>query len=156
MNPLLAQLDDISGLDKVSWWPLAPGWWVVLALLALVIVAGLIIYLRRRARERSWKGEAERELAALEKKLTEKSAQEVAAALSITLRRIAMQRFSRADCAGLEGKLWLQWLTDKDPRGFNWADKGTLLMDAPYLPPGKSLNLETIKMLLQATREWAR
>ena len=144
MNPLLAQLDDIRGLDKV------------LVLVALVIVAGIVIYLRRRARERSWKGEAEKTLSALEEKLNDKTAQEVAAALSITLRRIAMQRFSRAACAGLEGKVWLQWLTSKDPRGFNWAEKGALLMDAPYLPPGKPLNLETIKTLLQATREWAR
>jgi len=67
-----------------------------------------------------------------------------------------MQRFSRADCAGLEGKVWLQWLTERDPRGFNWTDKGTLLIEAPYLPPGKSLNLNTIKMLIQATKEWVK
>jgi hypothetical protein len=156
MNPLLSQLDDINGLAKVSWWPLAPGWWAVLALLALVIIVSAVLYLRRRARERSWKGDARRELFALEARLNDKNAQEVLAALSATLRRVAMQCFSRAECAGLEGRGWLQWLTGKDPRGFNWADKGMLLIEAPYLPPGKPLDLDTIKALLQATKEWVK
>lgn len=156
MNPLLSQMDDIRGLQKVSWWPLAPGWWVILALIALALIAGAIVYLRRRARERSWQGDARRELAKLETWLSDDNAHAVVAALSATLRRIAMQRYSRAECAGLEGKAWLQWLTGKDPRGFNWSAQGALLIEAPYLPPGKALDLDTIKTLLRAAGEWVK
>src|SRR5580698_6571728 len=99
-DSLLAQLYDIKGLDWINWWPLAPGWWAVLALLAMG--AGTI-YWRRWAYYRSWKGEAWRAFAALEAGLTSGNAQEIAAALSTLLRRVAMQSFSRAECAGLEG-----------------------------------------------------
>jgi len=155
-NPLLAQLDDIKGLERVSCWPLAPGWWALLALVALASTISAALYLRRRVRERSWKGDAEKELSALEERLTDKTAQEVAATLSVTLRRIAMQRFSRSVCAGLSGHDWLQWLTQQDPKGFNWIDNGALLMETPYAPPGRTLRAESIKMLLQAAKEWVR
>ena len=45
-NDLLAQLYDIRGLGHISWWPLAPGWY----LLAFLVIAVLItlIFLSRR------------------------------------------------------------------------------------------------------------
>ncbi len=38
---LLSQIDDIKGLDAISLFPLAPGWW---GLLALAIVAALMVF----------------------------------------------------------------------------------------------------------------
>ena len=37
MQPGLDQLRDIRGIEGVPWWPLAPGWWMILA--ALVTLA---------------------------------------------------------------------------------------------------------------------
>jgi hypothetical protein len=52
MPPQEPQLRDIH-VPQVSWWPLAPGWWVLAALvvLALLVVAWLW---RRRARRRQF------------------------------------------------------------------------------------------------------
>ncbi len=150
---LLAQLDDITGLDYISWWPLAPGWWM---LLALLLSAAAACYWRRRAYWRSWKGDARRALDALEGQLSGGDAQQIAAALSALLRRIAMRGFSRAECAGLEGRAWLDWLTLKDPRGFDWASQGLLLVDAPYAPAGRTYPAQSLKRLIDAAKRWVR
>ena len=49
MDPLYAQLRDIRGLDAVSLWPLAPGWWLVVAIIfaALLLVWRIYLYLTR-------------------------------------------------------------------------------------------------------------
>jgi hypothetical protein len=150
---LLAQLYDITGLDYIGWWPLAPGWWAVLAL--GLIVAGAA-YLRRRAYQRSWKGDASRALIALDKRLVGGNAQEIAAALSVLLRRVAMQCSTRAECAGLKGGDWLRWLTKKDPGGFDWASHGSLLIEAPYAPPGRNISPQAVKILIRAAKRWVK
>jgi len=152
-NNLLARLYDISGLDYIGWWPLAPGWWAVLAI--AMILAG-VAYLRRRAYQRSWKGDALRALTALDKRLVGGNAQESAAALSVLLRRVAMQCSSRAECAGLKGADWLRWLTKKDPGGFDWASHGSLLIEAPYAPPGRNISPQSVKILIRAAMRWVR
>jgi hypothetical protein len=72
------------------------------------------------------------------------------------LRRIAMRCFSRAECAGLEGKAWLRWLTLKDPKGFDWAAHGMLLIDAPYAPTGRNYSTQSLKLLIGAAKRWVR
>ncbi len=49
-NDPLAQLRDIHTPDPVSWWPLAPGWWVLITLLILLIVT--VFLLIRRAKNK--------------------------------------------------------------------------------------------------------
>ncbi len=153
---LLAQLDDIRGLDRISWWPPGVGWWVVLGALALGAGYFLLLYFQRRAYELSWKGDARKQLLQLEARLADGTTQDVAAALSILLRRIAMQRHSRAACAGLEGRHWLLWLKAQDPAGFDWLAAGGILIEAPYAPPGKKWPLQDVKTLLAAVQKWVQ
>ena len=40
---LLSQLRDIRGLEDVSWWPLAPGWWILLGLCLAVFWASFFL-----------------------------------------------------------------------------------------------------------------
>ena len=150
---LLAQIYDIAGLDYISWWPLAPGWW---ALLAILLIAAGTIYWRRRAYQRSWKGDAWRTLRALDSQLVGGNAQEIAAALSALMRRVAMRRFSREQCAGLEGRDWLRWLTAKDPGKFDWERRGALLIEAPYAPPGQNVSAITLRVLIGAAKKWVK
>ncbi len=150
---LLKQLYDITGLDWISWWPLAPGWWALIALVSLV--AG-IVYWRRRAWRLSWKGDAWRTLSAFEAGLSADNAQQTVANLSGLIRRIAMRRFSRTECAGLEGEDWLRWLHEKDPRRFDWERHGALMLEAPYAPDGLVIPPDTIKPLIVAAKTWVR
>jgi hypothetical protein len=152
-SDLLAQLDDIRGLGRIGWWPLAPGWW---ALLALMSLAAAVMYWRRRAYWRSWKGDARRALDLLDAKLNGENQQEIAASLSTLLRRIALQRHPRAECAGLWGHDWLCWLTAKDPSGFDWVTFGVLIVEAPYAPPGRDFSPKNLKSLISAAKRWVK
>jgi hypothetical protein len=153
---LLRQLDDIRGLGHIAWWPLAPGWWVLIAIIVLSVAVTILVYLRRRAWRSSWKGEAAFLLINLEKNLTVDNAQKTAAFLSVTLRRIAMRCFSRTECAGLQGATWLQWLRTHDPDHFNWPDAGSILIEAPYAPPNHAVKPEKVTPLIHAARKWVR
>ena len=42
MEPGTLVLRDIHGLDAIPWWPMAPGWWY---LIALVPIIGTLILL---------------------------------------------------------------------------------------------------------------
>jgi hypothetical protein len=153
-SDLLRQLDDIKGLGTISAWPLAPGWWVLLTLCMIFSAIGIIFYLRRRAWQRSWKKDAVQSLSHLQAELNAENAQATVSALSAILRRIAIRKFSRSDCAGLEGDQWLQWLKVHDPRHFDWQQTRHLLIDTPYAPPNATLNPDEIRKLIRAARKW--
>ena len=152
-DKLLAQLYDIRDLDPVSWWPLAPGWWV---LIGLALLAAAAAYWRHWTYQRSWQGQTYRAFVALNRQLSDGNAQQIAGTLSVLLRRVAMQSFSRAECAGLEGADWLRWLSTKDPGGFDWVARGSLLIEAPYAPHGRTYSPQSVKTLIDAAKRWVR
>lgn len=156
MNPQLEALHDIEGLDLISFWPLAIGWWILIALTILTL--GLLLYfgIRRLAFTRSWKNDILKRLTRLEKELSDSTARQTIILLSEYLRRIALRRFSRKECAGLVGESWLKWLTNKDPKSFDWEKKGVLLIEVPYAPKSHLLPVDQIKDLIKAIREWVR
>lgn len=115
MNPESGpQLRDIHLPGPASWWPLAVGWWIAIAIL-LVAMGMLAFYLlRRRARRR--RAEAPlRELDAIAVHWrTTNDTQAVAAALSQLLRRAARRLDPRS--ATLAGEAWLASLQAMAPR----------------------------------------
>ncbi len=156
MNNKLPGLKDIEGIDPVSFWPLGPGWWFVIGLLLILIISLLWIYARRRAFRRSWKYDALAAICELEMKLSAENAAESLILLSEFLRRIAVARYSRKECAGLLGDAWLEWLSKKDPSGFDWRAKGKVLIDAPYAPHDRALSLQEVKEYIHAIKGWVK
>ncbi len=156
MNPLLEKLHDIEGLDPISWWPLAIGWWILIMIAIFLVCAIAYLTAYRLAFKRSWKNDTFQKLLQLEKNLTDATARETIITLSEYLRRIVLQRFSREECAGLMGEAWLKWLTAHDPKNFDWEKKGTVLIEVPYAPGNLALSTCQIKNLIQAVRQWVR
>jgi hypothetical protein len=156
MNSLLEKLHDIEGLDPISWWPLAIGWWILIIIAILLVCAIAWFMAYQFTFKRSWRNETFQKLLYLEKNLTDATARETVIAISEYLRRIALQRFSREECAGLVGEDWLKWLTLHDPKNFNWEKKGILLIEVPYAPSCYTLSTHQIKDLIQAVRHWVR
>lgn len=116
---LLAQLADIHLPEPVSFWPPAPGWWV-LALL-LLIAAGLLLrqYLALRTRKKICDyalGELDRCYQTLqsdtESELNERKLRYVNQVNSV-LRRVALVHFPRSNVASLGGKAWVDFIREK-------------------------------------------
>jgi hypothetical protein len=150
---LLSQLRDIDGLDAIGIWPLAPGWWALLALL-VVAIAAIRHYAHRprkpKAPRPDWNAEKSALLDALR---SETDVKKKAAALSSLLRQAAMKRHGRKACAGLEGTAWLAWLAEHDPAKFDWASQGRALLEAPYAPAGAVAGAE-MDALVAAAEKW--
>lgn len=52
MQPeLLKQLKDVQLPSPISWWPLAPGWYGLLALVIIIALLGLWFYRRHKKRQ---------------------------------------------------------------------------------------------------------
>lgn len=95
----LDRLHDIVVPSPVPWWPPAPGWYVVGA---VVLVFVLVLFLRAYL---SWRANAYRReaLAALA------DARDPAAVGAI-LRRTALAETNRREVAELRGEAWVDWL----------------------------------------------
>lgn len=155
-HPLLDQLHDIAGVDPISSWPLAFGWYVVVGVgaLSICIIIGYAMY--RLSFRRSWKYDTLQKLDMLEKNLTDATLKETVIALSEYLRRITLQNFSRKECAALMGEAWLVWLAQNDPKKFDWEKKGTALHKLAYAPTSAGTTTEQIKELIDAARGWVQ
>jgi hypothetical protein len=158
MQPFAYQLRDIHGLDPIPWWPPAPGWW----LLAGALVLGLWLAWRLLPSLRvpalagiTWRWDAARQLHELRRRARRQEPWQSAGELSELLRRIAMARHGRDTCAGLTGPDWLGWLAVNDPGGYPWVERGGLLLDMPYAPPGTvEADRTQLLELIDATHGW--
>lgn len=141
---LQQQLHDIEGIGDVSMWPLAIGYWILIASILGVVIYGCfwICYYF------SWKRKAHLELRQIEKTFSLEE-------LSLVLRKIVLKRFKREECAGLFGVRWLMWLKEKDPNQFDWVEKGKILLSAPYSPQN-SFSKNEAEELIKAVKRWVR
>jgi hypothetical protein len=95
----LANLRDIVMPPPVSWWPLAPGWWFLLAVASLFAVLALV-HLGRRWRANAYRRAALHEL---------RNAESVAVIAEV-LKRAALAATPRTEAASLAGPDWIDWL----------------------------------------------
>lgn len=122
----LAQLAPPHAPPPASWWPLAPGWWG-LAILIVAIIAGALVWWRRRPVR--LRRAALRELKQLEANAADDAA--LARGLQQLVRRFAVARFGRAAVAGLSGERWIGFVVAHG--GTDWAgETGAGLLQAAY------------------------
>ncbi|HGX93240.1 MAG TPA: DUF4381 domain-containing protein [Candidatus Tenderia sp.] len=126
----LDELRDIHAPEPVSWWPPAPGWWIVLGLVLLATLIGL--GLRYWRKKNALRESALAELAHIKTEFSEsQDAVQLAARLSILLRRVAISGGDRKKAA-LKGRAWLAYLDETgQTRAFS-EGAGQVLISAPY------------------------
>jgi hypothetical protein len=136
-------LRDIHLPEPISWWPPAPGWWLLLGLLVLSgLVVWFIFYLRKRYALRK---AALAELKGIcEVYQQRKDSHELVKSISVLLRRVCISQFPRADVAALTGEAWLLFLDSNLSRGRTSRERednlrfgfsrgpGRCLIESPY------------------------
>lgn len=100
----LDRLHDLVLPPPVPWWPLAPGWYVLLVLLGLAVVWLSWRYWRR------WRANAYRREALLQLRQLQDGP-----AIAELLRRTALAVAPRAEIAAKTGSAWADWLASLSP-----------------------------------------
>ena len=153
MDPEQIPLRDLHLPEAIGWWPLAPGWWLLIAL----AVIGLALLLRQHLRRRE-RGAARRHALQQLKDLTaqyeqHRDAVRFSAALSELLRRTMLAYAPRQEVAGLTGDAWLAWLDrDLDAPRFQ-TDAGRKLLEMPYRRPDENVAAMELIDMVAAVRQ---
>ena len=145
-NPALAQMKDIHTPETIGVWPLAPGYWLLLLSIIVVIVSAIWLFKYYR-NSRAIKKAA---LAELHQLNTDEP--ELAIAINAILKRAAMSYRNRESIASLAGQHWYDWLDRSMPS----ADKGkiSVLLTKRYQASG--LSDVDKKQLLQLAEIWIK
>ncbi|MCK5810349.1 MAG: DUF4381 domain-containing protein [Cocleimonas sp.] len=130
----LANLKDIHLPSAVSWWPLAPGWWILFGLFVLMIA--LVVYLYIRSQRKTSQEIIIDQALQLFNKLEQQSPTPKAliVALSELLRRTAISLYGRSAIANLAGDDWLLFLNKQGKTKAFTDGVGCALAEQPYRP----------------------
>jgi len=152
-NSQKLQLQDIHLPGSASFWPPAPGWWLLLALLIFITIWA-VIKLRKKARLKKQQNLILAQLDALEADLKKHPSNETIAEINTLLRQLAVNYYPRDEIASLTGAQWLQFLDSAGgTRAFS-KGAGRILVDAPYQASDlTNLNLDEFVPLV---RKWVR
>ena len=152
MNENALPLRDLHLPDAIGWWPLAPGWWLVLAIVAAVL--GYILWrLYKRWQFNAPRRFALRELARYEAAFLEhRDPVTLGKQVSELLRRGMLAYAPRDEVAGLTGEAWLAWLDNGMPVPYFHTEGGKSLLNLPYRDPEGDLSDVDINALLSAVR----
>ncbi len=126
----LSALRDIHLPAEPSWWPPAPGWWLLAAILLGVLI-GLVVFMGRRAMLRARRRRIIARIDALVKAYRPEHACEFVADVSGLLRRAALTWYPRERVAALSGEAWLRFLDDNGGAGFR-DGPGRILANGAY------------------------
>lgn len=146
---LISQLRDIHYPPKIPLWPLALGWYFVIAIILLsIFIAGYFgfKYLTKRRLRKIV-------LQRLDELQNQQHTQHhIAEELSMLLRRAALAIYPRQEVAGLYGEKWLSFL-DKTSMSTEFTQgDGRLLISCPY----QEKNTELTPELFHLIKNWVK
>jgi len=110
----LAQLAPLRAPADPHWWPPAPGWWLLAAVMLLALTWALWSLLRRH-RQRRYRRVAAERLNACRKAVDSDPSLHYASECNRILKTVALRSFPRRDVAALSGTAWLAFLHDTSP-----------------------------------------
>jgi uncharacterized protein DUF4381 len=132
-DPATLALRDIHLPNTVLWWPLAPGWWVLLLTIIFLFVS--IFYLIRRRKNyhisTMYLARQELEKIKIEFKVNQDKSILIKE-LSELIRRVSISLFKRDESASLTGQDWLLFLDQLNGDTSFSQGVGRILIEAPY------------------------
>ena len=103
MQPdLLHQLKDVQLPQPISWWPLAPGWYLVFAFVILCLVGLALLYRRKLARQRRRQRIIEQ--------FDKLQAQGNVAKAMAYIKQVAINVYPARELETLQGQAWVDFL----------------------------------------------
>lgn len=143
-------LRDIHLPGEVGWWPPAPGWWALLA-----IVLGIAVFFAARYALRYRQRAALRALRRVQAMLEEGAeAEDCLPSVSTIMRRFAMSVAANPRLvAGLVGEHWLRYLDSRWERDAFVNGPGAALSVAPYAPAHRC-SRDTALTLIALCMDW--
>ena len=157
----LSQLADIHLPDPVGFWPLAPGWWVLIGILVLILIWLLVLGLRRllwKKRLQVAQRELDKAISSYQEKLANDPGEANQAGLDYlyevnkVLNRVALYTDAghTRDIAKLSGSAWLKYL-DQSYGGTDFTQgAGKVLAEGQYRP----IFAGEIEALYTLARQW--
>ena len=125
------QLHDIHLPTNPDIWPLALGWWLLLALI-LIAAVYLILKISKFLRIKRHKQLLINEYKSLETKLVESPNKNLITETNVLLRRLALAYYPNQNIASLTGSNWLDFLDVSGKTQDFSRGAGRILIDAPY------------------------
>lgn len=160
MNPDITSIPirDIHLPESVSWWPLAPGWWITLGLLLL---AAAVVYFLKFIKERQQLNkQVMQEFENLvERYKCDKDINLLLSDVAQLIRRVSITTFSDKQVAALTGDEWLQFLDSVFTKGKNsqtlsfQGALGELLISGQY-QKSHSIDENRLDQLLILSKAW--
>lgn len=144
----LSQLRELHLPEAPGVWPPAPGWYLLLLAVLILLAGGAWLWHRGRAQRRLRRA-VRAELAALERQIGQGDDAAFLARISALLRRLAVQLHGPG-CAGLYGKAWRDYLRTAAPAGIN-AEFLQLLSEQRFQP---QVQVADRAAVLQAVGNW--
>jgi hypothetical protein len=156
MDPTQIPLRGLHLPEAIGWWPLAPGWWIIIAL----AIFGLVWSLRRLTQRRRESAARRYAIRRLEQSTTAFAEHGnpvlLGSEVSEILRRTMLAYAPRSDVAGLSGEAWLDWLDRDLPEPRFLKGPGRSLLDLPYRNPETIAESVDIGGMLVAVHERLR
>jgi hypothetical protein len=153
----LSELADIRMPGEVSYWPLAPGWWVLAVLLLALAVYGAI-RLQKRMLLQKRLNSAVSELSKARKLLSAAGESDMANRLvyvnnvNAVLRRVALLHLDHTAVAGLSGQAWVSLLRQHDKAELLTIELAQILAQGRFAPRC-DVNADALE---QMAREWIK
>jgi hypothetical protein len=113
----LASLHPLREPELIGWWPLAPGWWILL-IMGILIVVALTHLLRKRYRKNAYRRRALRQLQSLHAEYqVSQDVSHYLGQINALLKSVALQGYPRPEVAARHGEAWRTFLNLSLPPG---------------------------------------
>ncbi|MFK8028700.1 MAG: DUF4381 domain-containing protein [Gammaproteobacteria bacterium] len=150
MPTSLDELRDIHLPEEIKWWPLAYGYWLLLAL--LLVAAALWFRRYRQLAIRRASTVELRKLVAIYKQHND--AHELARGVNVLLRRTALSLKPREQTASLTGDAWMDYVQEcVAGSGFEFSEETRQLLTHGVYQQHVDVNASR---LLEECRSWVR
>ncbi|MFT4650478.1 MAG: hypothetical protein ACI8XX_000251 [Polaribacter sp.] len=157
MNEL--PLKDIHLPDGVSWWPLAPGWWLLGGVLVVVLFLMFLLLpkLWRWLRYKPVRSLSLKEFYLIQQGHQQQGDQkQTLQAITSLLRRTVMSKSGRIGHAGVVGDDWISQLNQMSNKDCFTQAQGKLLKHGRYKPTIQGENAADIDSLLESCESWIK